>query len=82
MLVLALVASAAVALPAPVLEQPSAAAVATAPAVIPDSTLAGPRAHRVLALAAAGGTVTAFCTSLLPLSQIRRLTPPSVLASE
>jgi ABC-type lipoprotein release transport system permease subunit len=34
------------------------------------------------AIAAAGGTLTAFCTSLLPLSQIRRLTPPSVLASE
>jgi ABC-type lipoprotein release transport system permease subunit len=33
-------------------------------------------------LAAAGGTVTAFGASLLPLSQIRRLTPPSVLASE
>jgi putative ABC transport system permease protein len=33
-------------------------------------------------LAAGGGTVTAFCASLLPLSQIRRLTPPSVLASE
>src|ERR671924_878307 len=34
------------------------------------------------ALAAAGGTATAFCASLLPLSQIRRLTPPSVLAAE
>ena len=33
-------------------------------------------------LAAMGGTVTAFAASLLPLSQIRRLTPPSVLASE
>jgi putative ABC transport system permease protein len=34
------------------------------------------------ALAAAGGTATACCASLLPLSQIRRLTPPSVLAAE
>lgn len=50
MLALALVASAAVALPAPMLERPSAAAVATAPAVIPDSTLATRKAERVLAL--------------------------------
>ena len=34
------------------------------------------------ALAAAGGTATACVASLLPLSQIRRLTPPSVLATE
>jgi hypothetical protein len=49
-LALALVASAAVALHAPVLERPSAAALATAPAVIPDSTLAPRQARRVLAL--------------------------------
>lgn len=50
MLALALAASAAVALHTPVLERPSAARIATAPAVIPDSTLAGPKARRVLAL--------------------------------
>lgn len=33
-------------------------------------------------LAAAAGTATALCASLLPLSQIRRLTPPTVLAAE
>jgi hypothetical protein len=49
-LALALAASAAVALHAPVLERPSAAAVATAPLVIPDSTLASRKAERVLAL--------------------------------
>jgi hypothetical protein len=49
-LALVLAASAAVALHAPVLERPSAAAVATAPAVIPDSTLASRKAERVLAL--------------------------------
>jgi hypothetical protein len=49
-LALALAASAAVALHTPVLERPSAAKIATAPAVIPDSTLAGPQARRVLAL--------------------------------
>ena len=45
MLALALAASAAVALhsPTPVLERPSAARIATAPAVIPDSTLSAPK---------------------------------------
>ena len=51
MLALALAASAAVALPAPALERPSAARIATAPAVVPDSTLSAPNARRVLALA-------------------------------
>ena len=50
MLALAL-AAAAVALPTPVLERPSAARIATAPLVIPDSTLSAPKARRVLALA-------------------------------
>jgi len=50
MLAVALAASAAVALHAPVLERPSAAKIATAPAVIPDSTLSAPKARRVLAL--------------------------------
>jgi hypothetical protein len=50
-LALALAASAAVALHAPVLERPSAARIATAPAVIPDSTLSAPKAKRVLELA-------------------------------
>ena len=50
MLALALAASAAVALPAPVLERPSTAALATAPLVIPDSTLAARKAGRVIAI--------------------------------
>jgi hypothetical protein len=50
-LALALAASAAVALHAPVLERPSAARIATAPAVIPDSTLSAPKAKRVVKLA-------------------------------
>jgi hypothetical protein len=77
-LALALVASAAVALPSSTLERPSAAAVATAPAVIPDSTLAGPKARRVLALAdywggrystATGEQVTVYVSDAYPQDQ-------------
>jgi len=50
MLAVVLAASAAVALHAPVLERPSAAKIAAAPAVIPDSTLSAPKARRVLKL--------------------------------
>jgi hypothetical protein len=56
-LALALAASAAVAMhtPTSVLERPSAAKIATAPAVIPDSTLSASKARRVLSLAAYWG---------------------------
>ena len=78
MLALALAASAAVALPAPALEQPSAARIATAPVAIPDSTLSAPKARRVLALAAywggryatpSGAQVTVYVSDSYPQDQ-------------
>ena len=77
MLALAL-AAAAFALPAPVLERPSAAAIATAPAVIPDSALSAPKARRVLALAdywggrystPSGAQVTVYISDSYPQDQ-------------
>jgi hypothetical protein len=78
MLALALAASAAVAFHAPVLERPSAAKIATAPAVIPDSTLSAPKAKRVLKLAnywggkystATGEQVTVYVSDSYPQDQ-------------
>jgi hypothetical protein len=78
MFALALAASAAVALHAPVLERPSAARIATAPAVIPDSTLSAPKAKRVLKLAnywggkystATGEQVTVYVSDSYPQDQ-------------
>jgi hypothetical protein len=77
-LALALAASVAVALPAPVLERPSAARIATAPAVIPDSTLSAAKARRVLKLAdywggkystATGEQVTVYVSDSYPQDQ-------------
>ena len=78
MLALALAASAAVALHTPVLERPSAARIATAPEVIPDSTLSAPKAKRVLKLAsywggrystASGAQVTVYVSDSYPQDQ-------------
>jgi hypothetical protein len=77
-LALALAASVAVALPAPALERPSAVRIATAPAVIPDSTLSAPKARRVLKLAdywggkystATGEQVTVYVSDSYPQDQ-------------
>jgi hypothetical protein len=78
MLALALAASAAVAFHTPVLERPSAARIATASAVIPDSTLSAPKAKRVLELAsywggkyttATGEQVTVYVSDSYPQDQ-------------
>jgi hypothetical protein len=79
-LALALAASAAAALhtPTPVLERPSAARIAIAPAVVPDSTLSAPKARRVLSLAdywggkystATGEQVTVYVSDSYPQDQ-------------